>query len=109
MLWVFDRRPVIDWNSITVNTTVSTLSVVMKAFLMFATAECIGQWKWILFCRKKRRLLEFEHIDSASRGPLGSLSAWRWDTPYVSPSSIKGVANSIDICCGWGLPSRPLL
>lgn len=81
MLAAFDGQPIFEWNSITLNTIVSTLSVVMKALVLFATAECIGQWKWIIF-QNERELMTFERIDLASRGPLGGFYfACRGDTP----------------------------
>lgn len=82
LLATFHGRPIFDGNGVTLNTIISTLSVVMKALVLFATAECIGQWKWIIFCLRERELMDFERIDLASRGPLGSLClAWRKDTP----------------------------
>lgn len=81
LLVAFDGRPVFDWYNITLNTVISTLSVAMKAMILFPTAECIGQWKWILLHRSKRTLLDFERIDQASRGPLGCFNLiWRRDT-----------------------------
>lgn len=80
----FHARPVFEWYGVTLNTIVSTISVTMKALLLFAIAECIGQWKWILLHRSRRKLLDFERIDQASRGPLGCASlSWRKDTPRV--------------------------
>lgn len=81
----FDGKSVFEWNGVTLNAIVSVLAVTMKALLIFSVAECIGQWKWILFTREKRRLLEFEMIDLASRGPLGAVSlVWRKQTPYAN-------------------------
>lgn len=78
LLACFDNRLVFEWNGVTLNTLVSILSVAMKMSLTFAVAECIGQWKWILFSRDTRYLIDFERIDVASRGPLGSLCLlWR--------------------------------
>lgn len=73
LLAVFDGRPIIDWESVTLNAVVSVISVAMHASLTFAVAELVGQWKWILFARGARPLMDFERIDMASRGPLGSL------------------------------------
>jgi hypothetical protein len=82
LLASFNGRPIFHSNGITLNTIISTLSVAMKALILFATAECIGQWKWIIFYRKERELMDFERIDLASRGPLGSFwLAWRKNTP----------------------------
>ena len=82
LLAVFDGKSAFQWHSITLNTIVSIISVVMKVFIIFSVGECIGQWKWIVFSRSRRQLLGFERIDLASRGPLGSLYlVWRRDTP----------------------------
>lgn len=82
LLAVFDGRTVFEWKSITLNTIVSTLSLVLRGFLLYPIAECVGQWKWILFSRSKRSLMDFERIDAASRGPLGSLClSWQRDVP----------------------------
>jgi len=84
LLAVFDGRPIFDWKSITLNTIVSTLSLILRAFLLYPIAECIGQWKWILFSRSKRSLKDFERIDSASRGPLGCLClSWQRNVPWI--------------------------
>ncbi|OQE18841.1 hypothetical protein PENFLA_c020G06359 [Penicillium flavigenum] len=73
ILAIFDRRPIFEWKSVTLNAIISVLSAVMKASLTFAVAELIGQWKWIIFSRGERPLMDFERIDMATRGPLGSL------------------------------------
>lgn len=78
----FNNQSVFEWYNITLNTIISTLSVLMKALVVFATAECIDQWKWISLRRNKTNLLDFERIDLASRGPLGCLDlTWRRETP----------------------------
>ncbi|KAM5351084.1 hypothetical protein ACJ41O_003807 [Fusarium nematophilum] len=69
----FDGKPVFAWNSVTLNAVVSILSVAIKAGLAYVTAECMAQWKWILFAREPRLLVDFDRIDNATRGPLGSL------------------------------------
>lgn len=78
LLSVFDDRPIFDWYGVTLNTLVSILSAAIKAALIFAISECISQWKWILFSRDERLLIDFERIDSASRGPLGGINVlWK--------------------------------
>lgn len=49
-------------------------------------SELISQWKWILFTRKSRPLLEFERINAASRGSMGSLTQrkFRGMSPWCS-------------------------
>lgn len=82
LLIIFDGQPIFDWKDITLNTIVSTLSMFLRGLLLYPICECIGQWKWILFERCQRSLMDFERIDQASRGPLGGLTlAWQKDIP----------------------------
>ncbi|KAH6686302.1 hypothetical protein F5X68DRAFT_262105 [Plectosphaerella plurivora] len=69
----FDDRPIFSWNGITLNTITSILSVTVKAAALFVIAECMAQWKWILFAREQRPLIDFDRLDGATRGPMGSL------------------------------------
>ncbi|KFY40222.1 hypothetical protein V495_05544, partial [Pseudogymnoascus sp. VKM F-4514 (FW-929)] len=73
LLATSNGKVVKTWKGITLNAVVSILSLVMKASLGFVFAECLAQWKWILFARESRRLIDFDRIDAATRGPLGSL------------------------------------
>ncbi|KAF6840343.1 hypothetical protein CMUS01_03997 [Colletotrichum musicola] len=76
MLWLlyfFDGKDVFEWQGVTLNTIVSILSVAIKSSVVFVVAECMAQWKWILFAREERLLIDFDRIDGAARGPLGSL------------------------------------
>ncbi|UPL00378.1 hypothetical protein LCI18_011312 [Fusarium solani-melongenae] len=73
LLSKFDGKAPFNWNSITLNAVVSILSLAIKTSLVFVIAECIAQWKWILFARGPRLLVDFDRIDSATRGPLGSI------------------------------------
>lgn len=73
VLAVFDRKHIFYWHKVTLNTVVSIISTAAKAPIMFIVAESISQWKWIIFFRKRHRLIGFQNMDSASRGPWGSL------------------------------------
>lgn len=73
ILAAYDGKPVFDWHGATLNAIISVLSTTGKASLLFAADELISQWKWILFKDHARPLMDFERIDAASRGPLGSL------------------------------------
>lgn len=78
----FDGRSPFDWHGITLNAIISILSVVIKTWIIFSISQCVSQWNWILFYRGQRRLIEFERIDQASRGPMGSFDVmWRPETP----------------------------
>lgn len=73
LLACFDDKAVFDWKGVTLNAVVSLISTASKASLLFAVSELISQWKWILFTRTSRPLIDFERVDAASRGPMGSL------------------------------------
>ncbi|KFZ16751.1 hypothetical protein V501_02077 [Pseudogymnoascus sp. VKM F-4519 (FW-2642)] len=73
LLAAFDGKVVTTWNGVTLNAVVSILSLIMKASLAYVLAECLAQWKWVLFAREARPLIDFDRIDAATRGPLGSL------------------------------------
>ena len=51
---------------------IAIFSGLAKSGLLLPTAEALGQLKWAWFM-KKRKLIDFEVMDSASRGPVGSL------------------------------------
>lgn len=42
--------------------------------MLLAVTQCISQSKWLLFRTTPHRLIDFNTIDEASRGPYGSLS-----------------------------------
>ncbi|KAI0440957.1 hypothetical protein F4803DRAFT_525272 [Xylaria telfairii] len=73
VLATFDGEPIFDLYGVTLNAVVSILSTTSKAALLYVIGELISQWKWIIFTREERLLADFDRIDSASRGPLGSL------------------------------------
>jgi hypothetical protein len=73
VLAYFDGRVAQTSAVITPNTIVSVLSTGSKALLLSAATGCIGQSNWVLFADQTRRLLDFEMVADASRGPLGSI------------------------------------
>ena len=78
LLASYNAKPLFTWHGFSLNTWVSIFSTVFKTSLLFAVSECLGQWKYILFTRSKRRVMDFEACDDASRGPKGSLELlWR--------------------------------
>ncbi len=73
LLALEDGKPVFSWYGVTLNALVALLATCSKSALLVVVAESTSQWKWILFSRDARPLMDFERIDSASRGPFGSL------------------------------------
>ncbi|KAL3474559.1 hypothetical protein BJX99DRAFT_176590 [Aspergillus californicus] len=62
----------------TLNAIISILATACKASLAYVVAECIGQLKWIWYYREgetsSKQLGAIQSFDSASRGPLGSIT-----------------------------------
>ncbi|KAI8268942.1 hypothetical protein K4K58_003372 [Colletotrichum sp. SAR11_239] len=73
LLGKFNNRPIFSEMGVTLNTGISVLSVTFKAAVAFTLSECIAQWKWILYAREERLMIDFDRIDGAARGPTGSL------------------------------------
>ncbi|SPO06761.1 uncharacterized protein DNG_09455 [Cephalotrichum gorgonifer] len=69
----FNGKPIFDSGVLRLNAIVSVLSTASKSFLLYVLAGSIGQWNWILFSSRPRRLWDFEQVADASRGPLGSV------------------------------------
>ncbi|KAF8856580.1 hypothetical protein BDZ45DRAFT_727386 [Acephala macrosclerotiorum] len=87
LLKVYDNRPIFVWHGATLNTFVSTIATLGKAMLLFTVSACMSQWKYIWFSQARRKLIDFEVFDSASRGPSGSLSLL-WSVNFRSLVSI---------------------
>lgn len=75
-----DDAPVESWSStiFTLNSLIASLSTLMRVALMVPVASAIGQQKWLWFQKqpgelRSRRLIDMELVDSASRGPWGSI------------------------------------
>ncbi|KAL8685577.1 MAG: hypothetical protein Q9224_005763 [Gallowayella concinna] len=73
LLSIYNGTPIFKWHGVTLNAIVAVLAVTLKGLLAFAISDAIGQSKWIWFSRQQRPLQDLALIDSASRGPLGSL------------------------------------
>lgn len=78
LLLHFDGKRTFDNDNfgITLNALVSLLATSSKGCLLAIISEVIGQWNWMLFSSgsPRQKLLQFDHIDKASRGAPGSLN-----------------------------------
>ncbi|TPX12323.1 uncharacterized protein E0L32_006970 [Thyridium curvatum] len=82
----YDGQNASDWPyPVTLNAFVAVLSLAAKACVMFAVCASLSQWKWILYTGRSHVLIDFERIDSSSRGPLGSVAllATSWKSGLV--------------------------
>ncbi|KAL7815196.1 hypothetical protein V8C26DRAFT_421156 [Trichoderma gracile] len=70
----FENKLSSEWSFfISFNATVAILITAARATLLAAVSTCLSQEKWMRFRNRPHRLLEMAIIDTASRGPLGSL------------------------------------
>ncbi|KAL3293493.1 hypothetical protein RB213_013712 [Colletotrichum asianum] len=70
---LYHEAPEEDWPfSISINTVIALLTTLMRATMLVAVAEVIGQMKWRFFDDQQRPLSDLQHFDHASRGVLGS-------------------------------------
>ena len=78
LLSVYQNRPLSVWTFwISLNTLISFLGTIAKTSLLYVVSACISQGKWLWFM-KHRPLFDFETIESASQGVIGSvLCFWR--------------------------------
>lgn len=69
----YDNKPIPQWpRYLTLNAFISVFSGFARAALLLPTAEALGQLKWNIFRHRPRSMLDFERLDTASRGPWGA-------------------------------------
>ncbi|CAG8301308.1 unnamed protein product [Penicillium salamii] len=68
-----ERRPKLQYG-LSLNAIISVLATGCKSSLIFVIGEAMGQLKWAWFYTKPNKLLDIQTLDSASRGPLGSIT-----------------------------------
>jgi hypothetical protein len=74
VLVYFNGRELPRWKlGITINAFIAIFAGFAKSALLVPTAEALGQLKWDWYRNKPKKMLDFEILDSASRGPWGSL------------------------------------
>lgn len=81
ILAVYDGKKQPEWHNVSLNTVISWLSTLGKAFVLLPVSRNLGQLKWLWFSRKPQSLHELRDFDEASRGVAGSaklLWAHKW-------------------------------
>jgi hypothetical protein len=72
LLIMFKDQPVGRWNDkVQISATIAVISQLAQSSLTVSVAACIWQLKWHLLLHR-RRTIEIELLDEASRGPEGS-------------------------------------
>jgi hypothetical protein len=70
----FNGRELPQWKlGITINAFIAIFAGFAKSALLVPTAEALGQLKWDWYQSKPKKMMDFEILDSASRGPWGSM------------------------------------
>ncbi|KAK7739721.1 hypothetical protein SLS53_005691 [Cytospora paraplurivora] len=73
LLSMYDGSYMPEWPfSINLSTVISLLSTFLRAAMLAAVAEIIGQIKWTWFTERTRPLHHLQDFDSASRSMIGS-------------------------------------
>ncbi|KAL1311529.1 hypothetical protein AAFC00_001650 [Neodothiora populina] len=71
---IHDGQEISTWTFyLSLNTLVSSLGTAARTSMLLAISAALGQGKWNWFSRRSAKLSTFDLLDSASRGPLGSL------------------------------------
>ena len=92
ILAVYDGSTLSQWQAgISINTIVSTISTVAMFTLMNPLGGAVGQCKWISFRKEYQPLIHYAHLDSASRGPYGSLKLF-WERKWYGKLPSLGAA-----------------
>ena len=75
-LIAYDGKPPPSWEHLTLNSLVSWISGASHAGLILAISESIGQlkWRWFWGENSSHPMRDFQDLDSASRGLIGSIS-----------------------------------
>ncbi|KAF3762474.1 hypothetical protein M406DRAFT_264942 [Cryphonectria parasitica EP155] len=95
LLSYYDGRYMPDWPfQINLNSAIAFLTTFLRAAIVAAVAEIIGQTKWTWFTERTRPLHHLQTFDSASRSVLGSLrliAVVLWNYSFTS-AGLLGVA-----------------
>lgn len=88
LLAYYDGRFMPEWPlEINLNSAIAFLSTFLRAAIVAAVAEIIGQIKWTWFTERTRPLHHLQDFDSASRSVLGSLrllAVVAWNGSFTS-------------------------
>jgi len=57
---------------VTLNTVIAVLSTTARSGMIFVVSATMGQLKWCWLGQTRRRLVDMQVMDDASRGPLGA-------------------------------------
>ncbi|KAE9574806.1 hypothetical protein CGMCC3_g9326 [Colletotrichum fructicola] len=96
---LYHEPPEAEWPfSININTVIALLTTLMRATMLVAVAEVIGQMKWRFFDDQQRPLADLQHFDRASRGVLGSVKIiWVARSSFVTVVAALVMVTSVAV------------
>ncbi|KAK6222498.1 hypothetical protein QIS74_04200 [Colletotrichum tabaci] len=101
LLAYYDGHYMPEWPfEINLNTAIALLSTFLRAAIVAAVAEIIGQIKWTWFAEQTRPLQHLEDFDAASRSVLGSmklLAVVLWNLGFSSAGFLAISAAAVTI------------
>ena len=72
ILGFYNGKVLFNWHKVTINTVISIFATISRMCLMFAVSSGLGQLRWNWFSGQSRPLVDFDTLDAASRGAIGS-------------------------------------
>ncbi|KAE8396437.1 hypothetical protein BDV23DRAFT_168242 [Aspergillus alliaceus] len=100
VLLEYNGKSIPDWPyGITVNSVLSWIVQVFNACVLGAVSKCISQFKWIHLSKADRPLSDIDHYDSASRGPLGSIT-FIWRSKLRQLACLGALITILAVCVG---------
>ncbi|KAK1589831.1 uncharacterized protein LY79DRAFT_556412 [Colletotrichum navitas] len=101
LLAYYDGHYMPEWPfEINLNSAIALLSTFLRAAIVAAVAEIIGQIKWTWFAEKSRPLQQLQDFDGASRSVLGSihlLGMLVWNLGFTSAGLLAIAAALVTI------------
>lgn len=88
LLACYDGKVLFSWHKVTINTVISIFATISRMCLMLAVSSALGQWRWNWFYGQSRPLADFDTLDAASRGAIGSFRLL-WTTKSLQVPSLR--------------------
>lgn len=96
----YNGKILFSWHKVTINTVISIFATISRVCLMVAVSSALGQWRWNWFYGQSRPLADFDTLDAASRGAIGSFRLlWiikSWSVPKLEVPMIFLLINRVD-------------
>ncbi|KAK2041760.1 hypothetical protein LZ31DRAFT_527457 [Colletotrichum somersetense] len=101
LLAYYDGHYMPEWPfEINLNSAIALLSTFLRAAIVAAVAEIIGQIKWTWFAERSRPLQQLQDFDGASRSVLGSMKLFGvliWNLGFTSAGLLAIAAALVTI------------